>query len=103
MTIKRFQEGGAAPAAAPAPNQGGNEEQMMQQLAQMAQEIISQLGPDAAAMLAQIIMEMLQGASQEMGGAPQEQQFMRKGGKIEKACNGGKSVRKIANGKKLSR
>ena len=81
MQIKRYQEGGAAPAA-PAPQ--GGEEQMMQQIAQMAQEIIQQLGPDAAAMLAQVIMEMLQGAQQEVGAVPEEQQFMRCGGKIKK-------------------
>ena len=83
MIIKKFQEGGAAPAA-PAQAPQGGEEQMMQQLAQMAQEIIQQLGPDAAAMLAQVIMEMLQGAQQEVGAAPEEQQFMRCGGKIKK-------------------
>ena len=92
MQIKRYQEGGAAPAA-PAQAPQGGEEQMMQQLAQMAQEIIQQLGPDAAAMLAQVIMEMLQGAPQEVGAAPEEQQFMRCGGKIKKktckkACGG---------------
>ena len=74
---------------------------MMQQLAQMAQEIIQQLGPDAAAMLAQVIMEMLQGAQQEVGAVPEEQQFMRCGGKIKKktckkACGG--SVKKTACG-----
>ena len=83
MIIKKFQEGGAAPAA-PAQAPQGGEEQMMQQLAQMAQEIIQQLGPDAAAMLAQVIMEMLQGAQQEVGAVPEEQQFMRCGGKIKK-------------------
>ena len=109
MQIKRYQEGGAAPAA-PAQAPQGGEEQMMQQLAQMAQEIIQQLGPDAAAMLAQIIMEMLQGAPQEVGAAPEEQQFMRCGGKIKKktckkACGGpvkksacGGSVKKDACG-----
>ena len=83
---------------------------MMQQLAQMAQEIIQQLGPDVAAMLAQVIMEMLQGAPQEVGAAPEEQQFMRCGGKIKKktckkACGGpvkksacGGSVKKDACG-----
>ena len=100
MQIKRYQEGGAAPAA-PAQAPQGGEEQMMQQLAQMAQEIIQQLGPDAAAMLAQVIMEMLQGAQQEVGAVPEEQQFMRCGGKIKKktckkACGG--SVKKTACG-----
>ena len=109
MQIKRYQEGGAAPAA-PAQAPQGGEEQMMQQLAQMAQEIIQQIGPDAAAMLAQVIMEMLQGAPQEVGAAPEEQQFMRCGGKIKKktckkACGGfvkksacGGSVKKDACG-----
>ena len=100
MQIKRYQEGGATPAA-PAPAPQGGEEQMMQQLAQMAQAIMQQLGPDAAAMLAQVIMEMLQGAPQEVGAAPEEQQFMRCGGKIKKktckkACGG--SVKKTACG-----
>lgn len=100
MQIKRYQEGGAAPAA-PVQAPQGEEEQIMQQLAQMAQEIIQQLGPDAAAMLAQVIMEMLQGAPQEVGAAPEEQQFMRCGGKIKKktckkACGG--SVKKSACG-----
>ena len=100
MQIKRYQEGGAAPAA-PAQAPQGGEEQMMQQIAQMAQEIIQQLGPDAAAMLAQVIMEMLQGAQQEVGAVPEGQQFMRCGGKIKKktckkACGG--SVKKTACG-----
>ena len=92
MIIKKFQEGGATPAA-PAQAPQGGEEQMMQQLAQMAQEIIQQLGPDAAAMLAQVIMEMLQGAQQEVGAAPEEQQFMRSGGKIKK-----KTCKKLCGG-----
>ena len=105
MQIKRYQEGGATPAA-PAPAPQGGEEQMMQQLAQMAQEIIQQLGPDAAAMLAQVIMEMLQGAQQEVGAVPEEQQFMRCGGKIKKktckkACGG--SVKKAACGSSIKK
>ena len=101
MQIKRYQEGGATPAA-PAPAPQGGEEQMMQQLAQMAQEIIQQLGPDAAAMLAQVIMEMLQGAPQEVCAAPEEQQFMRCGGKIKKTCKklcGGSLQKKQGGGK----
>ena len=100
MQIKRYQEGGATPTApAQAPQSG--EEQMMQQLAQIANQLIQELGPDAAAMLAQVIMEMLQGAQQEVGAVPEEQQFMRCGGKIKKktckkACGG--SVKKTACG-----
>jgi len=47
----------------------------------MAQEILSSLGPDAAAMLAQIIMEMLQGG-QEMPAPEQQPAFQRNGGKL---------------------
>lgn len=106
MKIKAYQEGGAMPAEAPAqaPAQGGAEDQMMQQLAQMAQSIIQQLGPDAAAMLAQIIMEMLQGAAQgPVGAAPEEgQAFMRKGGKLYK-CGGKTKMKKACGGSKLSK
>ena len=44
----------------------------------MAQQVIEQLGPEAAAILAQMIMEMLQGAA-----APQEAPvYARKGGRL---------------------
>lgn len=76
--VKKFQEGGPMPAEAPmekagAPVEGGapaegGQDQMLAQLQQMAQQIIQQLGPDAAAALAQMIMEMLQGG----GAAPEE-------------------------------
>lgn len=84
MKIRKHQMGGQmAPEAAPAEQmpqeagapQGGQDE-MMQQIAQIAQELIQQLGPDAAAVLAQMIMEMLQGA------AEQRQPVFRKGGKL---------------------
>jgi hypothetical protein len=87
MKIKRFQEGGAAPApeqaaqgGAPAGGPGPEE-----QIAQMAQQIVQQLGPEAAAMLAQTIMQMLQGAGGGGGEQPQAQaqpQYQRKGGKL---------------------
>lgn len=76
MKIKKFQEGGAAPAPAPAEGQGGPEEQIMA----MAQQIVEQLGPEAAAMLAQVIMQMLQEAPAPQ---PQGQPVMaRQGGKL---------------------
>ena len=92
--IKKFQQGGpvgdpamaGAPVeAAPAPAQDG-QDQMMAQLEQMAMEIVNQLGPDAAAMLAEMIMAMLQ-----QGGAPgpEAQPVFRKGGKMKR-----KSTRK---------
>lgn len=65
-------EGGMEPGMEP----GGPEEQLMM----MAQEIIGQIGPEGAAMLAEAIMGMLQG-----GGAPQEAPtFARRGGKLVK-------------------
>ena len=79
MKIKKFQIGGqVAPEAAPvpAPEQGG-QDQMMAQLEQMAMEIIQSVGPEGAAMLAEMIMTMLQ-----QGGAPQGQPVFRKGGKL---------------------
>ena len=85
--VRRYQQGGpvgdpamaGAPVeAAPAPAQGG-QDQMMAQLEQMAMEIIQSVGPEGAAMLAEMIMAMLQ-----QGGAPAEgaQPVFRKGGKI---------------------
>ena len=49
-----------------------------EQVLAMAQQIVEQLGPEAAAMLAEAIMQMLQGAPQE---APV---YARKGGKLVK-------------------
>ena len=72
--------GGAPVEAAPAPAQGG-QDQMMAQLEQMAMEIIQSVGPEGAAMLAEMIMAMLQ-----QGGAPAEgaQPVFRKGGKMKR-------------------
>jgi hypothetical protein len=80
MKIKKFQMGGqvapAEAAPAPAPAQGGAD-QMTAQLEQMAMEIIQSVGPEGAAMLAEMIMQMLQ------GGAPaQGQPVFKKGGKL---------------------
>ena len=72
----------AMAGAAPAPAQGG-QDQMMAQLEQMAVEIIQSVGPDAAAMLAEMIMAMLQ--SQAPVGAPAEgQPVFAKGGKMKR-------------------
>lgn len=91
--VGKFQEGGQMPAGDPsmqggAPMEqeaamaGGDEQAMMQQLAQMAQQIIQQIGPDGAAMLAQIIMEMLQGGQAPVGEQPEGEPVFKKGGKI---------------------
>jgi hypothetical protein len=82
--IRKFQDGGAAMSAQQEQQMGqpvkqggqptqGPEEQIMA----IAQDIIQQMGPDAAALLAQIIMEMLQGAAQ-----PQQPTFQRRGGSL---------------------
>ena len=78
MKVLKFQEGGVAPEQG-APEQGapagaGAEEQ----LAQMAQQIVQQLGPEASAALAQMIMQLLQGGAQPQG----QPTYQRKGGKL---------------------
>lgn len=71
----------AAPAEAAAP---GGEEQAMQQLAQLAQQIIQQLGPEAAGALAQMILEMIQGGGEEPMPAAEDQPVFRMGGKLQR-------------------
>jgi hypothetical protein len=79
MKIRRFQEGGPAPAPAAQAAQPGPEEQ----IAQMAQQIIQEIGPEASAMLAQMIMQLLEGAGPAQ--APAEQpMYQRQGGKLIK-------------------
>lgn len=91
MKVKRFQMGGEAPAAAPqagaAPAEAGAQDgSPEEQIAQMAAQVIQQMGPEAATMLAQTIMQLLQSAQQGGGGgqeAPQgEPTYARKGGKL---------------------
>lgn len=92
-----FQEGGQMAPEAGVPAQAAPaQDQAMQQIAQMAAEIVQQLGPDAAAMLAQAIMEMLQ--SQAPVGAPEEEvAFQKCGGKIKK------KAKKMACGSKVAK
>lgn len=78
MKVLKFQQGGVAPEGA-APEQGapagaGAEEQ----LAQMAQQIVQQLGPEASAALAQMIMQLIQGGAQPQG----QPTYQRKGGRL---------------------
>lgn len=97
VNVKKFQQGGPMPeeqgapmpaeGAAPAPEQGAADQEaaMMEQLYQMAGEIIQQMGPEAAAMLAQAIMEMLQsGGGEAPMPAPEEQPVFSKRGGILK-------------------
>lgn len=99
VNIRKFQEGGPmgpedpAMAGAPAeagmapeeqgaPMEQGGQEEMMQQLYQMAQEVVQQMGPDAAMALAQAIVEIVQGGGEEQMPAPEEQPVYRMGGKL---------------------
>ena len=85
MKVKKLQQGGEVvdpqmqsqeAQQAPQEAQSNPEEQIIA----MGQQIIQELGPEGAAMLAQIIMEMLQG-----GGEPQPQPtFQRKGGTLRR-------------------
>ena len=75
-----------APAGAPeqggAPAQGGGPEE---QIAGMAQQIVQQLGPEAAAMLAQMIMQLLQQGGGGGGAQPTPQGepvYAKRGGKL---------------------
>lgn len=78
MKILKFQEGGVAPAAPAAPQTGGPEEQ----IAAMAQQIVEQLGPEAAAMLAEMIMQMLQGGGEPQPAPQGEPVYAKQGGKL---------------------
>lgn len=89
IKTKFLQMGGTAPApedqatAQGGGQQGGGQQgggNPEEQLAQMATQIVDSLGPEAAAALAQMIMQMLQGAQ---GGAPAGQPtYQRRGGKL---------------------
>lgn len=80
--IKKYQQGGPMPIeAAPAPEMGG-QDQMMAQLEQMANEIINSLGIEGAAMLAEMIMQMLQSAQQPVGAPAEGQPVFKRGGKL---------------------
>lgn len=103
MKIKMFQQGGAAPATAPAesvapemgapaeggaPAQGGAEEQLAQLAGQLLEMLLQQLqDPNAVMAVLEAAMQMLQ---ESMGGG---QPVFKKGGKLAKKC-GGKMAKK---------
>lgn len=79
MKVRKLQEGGQMPQDPGQQGGGSPEEQIMM----MAQQIIQELGPEAAAILAQAIMEMLQGGEGGQDQAPQgEPVYAKKGGKL---------------------
>lgn len=79
--VLKYQVGGAAPtqegAPAPAPEQGGGQDQIMQ----IASQILQELGPEGAMALAQAIVEMVQGGGVQPT-APQPVTMQRKGGRL---------------------
>ena len=82
---KRFlQTGGAMPAEqapAKAPAQGGSPEE---QLGAIAQDIINQLGPEAAGMVAEMILQMLQGGGGQAAPEQEAPVMARRGGRLVK-------------------
>jgi len=83
MKVKFLQEGGQiAPESAQQNAAPAGQDQAMEQLAQLAQQIIQQLGPEGASALAQMILEMVQGGGEEPMPAEENQPVFRMGGKI---------------------
>lgn len=83
--IKKFQEGGAAPAPkAAAPQQGGEDPTAM--LMQGAQQAVQNQDCQIAIQVCQMVLEMLGGAPAEEGGpeagAPQSEPVYRRGGRL---------------------
>lgn len=90
--VKKFQEGGAAPAPAEpmpaeqgaAPEQGGGEGDPLMQLAQMAAEALQSGDCNTALAVCEGFMQLVQEASQGQGGeaAPQGEPVYKRGGTL---------------------
>lgn len=86
--IKKFQEGGAAPATeAAAPQQGGEDPTAM--LMQGAQQAVQNQDCQIAIQVCQMVLEMLGGGGApaeaggaEVGGAPPSEPVYRRGGRL---------------------
>ena len=79
-----LQTGGGMPAEqapAQAPAQGGSPEE---QLGAIAQDIINQLGPEAAGMVAEMILQMLQGGGGQAAPEQEAPVMARRGGRLVK-------------------
>ena len=77
-----LQTGGAMPAEqAFASAQGGSPEE---QLGAIAQDIINQLGPEAAGMVAEMILQMLQGGGKQAAPGQEAPVMARRGGRLVK-------------------
>lgn len=78
--VAKFQAGGQM---APTPNPAPQQDPMMAQIEQLAAQLLQELGPEGALMLAEVIMAMAQSAAQPVGpaeGAP----VFKVGGKLVK-------------------
>lgn len=82
--VNKFQEGGAMPTGTAVPAEAPQGQSGADQIVQIAAQIIQEMGPDGAAMLAQAIMELLQQMSQQapVGEQPEGEPVFKKGGKI---------------------
>lgn len=91
--VKKFQEGGAAPAPAAEPmpaeqgasqGQGGGEGDPLMQLAQMAAEALQSGDCNTALAVCEGFMQLVQEASQGQGGeaAPQGEPVYKRGGTL---------------------
>ncbi len=81
MPQEEMVEPGMEPGMEPGAEQGGGSPE--EQLMMMAQEIVGQLGPEAAMMLAEAIAQMVQGGGG--GGEPMPEEapaYARRGGKL---------------------
>lgn len=78
--IKKFQEGGAAPAPGAAPQQGGEDPTAM--LMQGAQQAVQNQDCQIAIQVCQMVLEMLGGGGAEAGGAPPSEPVYRRGGRL---------------------
>lgn len=88
--IRKMQEGGAAPMAqeeqqvqsTQQPAQPSVEE-VQAQLMQIAESVIQQLGPEAAQMVAELILQMLQQGGGQSAPTPETQPaYQRQGGRL---------------------
>lgn len=84
--IKKFQEGGAAPAPEAAASQQGGEDPTAM-LMQGAQQAVQNQDCQIAIQVCQMVLEMLGGAPAEKGGpkaggAPQSEPVYRRGGRL---------------------
>jgi hypothetical protein len=97
---RMFQEGGAAPMPeqAPVQEQGGSPEEMAVQIVDQILQMVQD--PNVIAMIAQMLMEAVQGGGQEQ--APAEQPAMKNGGVLNlKFEKGGLAAKMKAKKEKM--